>query len=76
MLALGAAGCDEYSLGVNLFMGNLIGIAFYGAFIVAWITHVVVCIQNAAWALLVIGALMFPIGVIHGFMIWLGIPWA
>jgi hypothetical protein len=57
-------------------MGNLIGLAFYVAAIVAWITHVVVCIQNAAWALLVIGALIFPIGVIHGFMIWLGIQWA
>jgi len=56
-------------------MGNFIGLAFYVAVIVAWITHVVVCIQNAAWALLVIGALIFPIGVIHGFMIWLGIQW-
>lgn len=56
-------------------MGGFVGIAFYIAVIVAWITHVVVCIQNAAWALLVIGALIFPIGVIHGFMIWLGISW-
>ena len=56
-------------------MGGLFGIALYIAVAVAWITHVVVCIQNPAWALLVIGALIFPIGVIHGFMIWLGIPW-
>jgi hypothetical protein len=56
-------------------MGRLISFAFYLVGIVAWVTHVIVCIQNAAWVLLVIGALIFPIGVIHGFMIWLGIPW-
>ena len=55
---------------------QFIGIAFYVAGIVAWVTHVVVCIQSAAWVLLVIGALIFPIGAIHGVMIWLGIPWA
>lgn len=42
------------------------------SFIAAMITHVVVCIQTASWALLVIGSVIFPIGLIHGVMIWLG----
>lgn len=41
----------------------------------AWVTHVVICIQAQAWILLVIGVVFFPVGVIHGIMIWLGIPW-
>jgi hypothetical protein len=58
------------------FFGGAFVIALYVAGIAAWITHVVVCIQNAAWALLFIGAILAPVGAIHGFMIWLGIPWA
>jgi hypothetical protein len=52
------------------------GILFGGAFIfttlAAWVTHIVVCIQGAAWWLLTIGAFMAPVGVIHGIMIWFG----
>jgi len=39
----------------------------------AWITHVVVTIQNEQWILLVVGALFAPIGVVHGWGIWFGI---
>jgi len=38
----------------------------------AWVTHVVVTIQAEAWILLAIGGFIFPVGVIHGFMTWLG----
>jgi ABC-type nitrate/sulfonate/bicarbonate transport system permease component len=38
----------------------------------AWLTHVIVCIKTASWGFLIAGAIAFPIGVIHGFMIWLG----
>jgi len=41
--------------------------------IAAWITHVVTCIKAASWALLFIGAIIFPVGVIHGWGIWLGV---
>lgn len=43
--------------------------------IAAWITHVVVCISASKWILLVIGALFFPIGIIHGIMVWFGAGW-
>lgn len=53
----------------------MVVLALYLGAIAAWVTHVVVTIQAGAWALLAIGALLAPVGVIHGLMIWLGIPW-
>jgi len=41
---------------------------------VAWVTHVVTCIVAHAWILLVLGALFFPFGIIHGIMVWFGYP--
>lgn len=39
----------------------------------SWLTHVVVTIQQEAWGLLIAGALLFPIGIVHGTLIWLGL---
>jgi hypothetical protein len=39
----------------------------------AWLTHVVTCIKTASYALLIAGAIMPPIGVVHGWGIWLGL---
>jgi hypothetical protein len=38
----------------------------------AWLTHVITCINDSRIGLLIEGAIMFPIGVIHGWGIWLG----
>ena len=38
----------------------------------AWITHIVVCIRSEEYVFLVAGALMPPIGVIHGWGVWFG----
>ena len=38
-----------------------------------WLTHIIVCIQNEAWLLLIAGAIAAPIGVIHGVGIWFGV---
>lgn len=38
--------------------------------LLAWITHVVVCIKASSWGFLIAGALMFPIAVIHGTGAW------
>lgn len=38
----------------------------------AWLTHIVVCLQNGEWGFLIAGALFFPIAVIHGFGVWIG----
>ncbi|AFH20919.1 hypothetical protein CL97_gp035 [Cronobacter phage CR9] len=39
----------------------------------AWVTHVVVCIKTASWLFLIAGAILAPIGVIHGIGVWFGI---
>ncbi len=66
-------------------MGNFLNIlvAVTLTFIViaaipAWITHIVVCIAAntaSAVALLIIGIVIPPIGVVHGFSYWLGYGW-
>lgn len=49
----------------------------FGIFLgLAWVTRVISCIKVGTWGLLFIGALMFPIGIIHGVMIWFGAGWA
>jgi len=39
----------------------------------AWITHIVTCFQNGEWGFLLVGALFFPIAVIHGIGVWFGL---
>lgn len=39
----------------------------------AWLTHVIYCFKTEAWGFLIAGAIAAPIGVIHGWLIWLGI---
>jgi hypothetical protein len=48
--------------------GFLVGLACVGA----WLTHVITCLMYGLWGFLVAGALLFPIGIIHGVMIWFG----
>jgi hypothetical protein len=47
----------------------LIGIA--GA--AAWFTHLYVCFTTAKWGFLIAGAIFFPVAIVHGFGVWLGI---
>ena len=50
-------------------------LVWFGTFIVslfAWLTHVIVCLKVGAWGFLIAGAIVFPIGVIHGIGIWFG----
>ena len=39
----------------------------------SWITHVVVCLGASKWGFLIAGAIMFPVAVIHGTGIWIGV---
>ena len=43
------------------------------AIIAAWFTHIVVCIKVGAWGFLIAGAIMPPIGMVHGAGIWFGL---
>jgi hypothetical protein len=36
----------------------------------AWLTHVIVCLKTASWGFLIAGAVLAPIGVIHGIGLW------
>ncbi len=47
----------------------LIGIAC----VAAWFTHLYVCFTTAKWGFLIAGAIFFPVAIIHGFGVWLGI---
>ncbi len=38
----------------------------------AWVTHIVTCFQHDEWGFLLVGALFFPIAVIHGIGVWFG----
>lgn len=42
------------------------------ASVAAWLTHVVTCISDDRWGLLIAGGIVFPVGIIHGIGIWLG----
>lgn len=39
----------------------------------AWITHVYVCFTTEAYGFLIAGAICFPVAVVHGWGIWLGV---
>ena len=43
------------------------------ACVAAWLTHIFNCLQNGEWGFLIAGALFFPIAIIHGFGLWLGV---
>lgn len=41
----------------------------------AWLTHIIVCLLQAKYLLLIAGAIIFPVGIIHGFGLWFGVNW-
>jgi sorbitol-specific phosphotransferase system component IIBC len=53
-------------------MDNLIGMTIAFTLVGAWLTHVVTCLADGLWGFLIAGALLFPIGMIHGIGIWFG----
>ena len=40
--------------------------------IAAWLTHILSCLATNSICFLITGAVFFPIGIFHGFFIWLG----
>lgn len=60
-------------------MGNnkgIIAIAILAiASIGAWLTHIIHCLIYAKYMLLIAGALIAPVGIIHGVGIWFGASW-
>lgn len=56
-------------------MSDVLLAVFFTAMIGAWLTHVVVCLLNATYVLLLVGTFVFPVGIIHGIGIWFGVNW-
>ena len=38
----------------------------------AWLTHIVDCAGDRLWGFLVAGAVVFPVGIVHGAGVWVG----
>jgi hypothetical protein len=56
-------------------MNAFFGLGITIAVVAAWFTHIFDCLITHSWGLLIAGALLFPIGIIHGFGVWFGF-WA
>lgn len=41
--------------------------------VAAWFTHIVVCLKAGLWGFLIAGAIFFPVAIVHGFGIWIGV---
>lgn len=53
-------------------VAGLFGLALAVVMVASWVTHIVVCLQNEQWLLLIAGAIAAPIGMIHGVGLWFG----
>lgn len=49
------------------------GFLALGWTVLAWLTHVVVSISTSKWMLLLVGAIFFPVGCVHGTGVWFGV---
>ena len=52
----------------------LIGVAvtFIATMVAGWFTHIFHCFQHAEYLLLIAGAIVAPVGSIHGIGLWFG----
>ena len=50
-------------------LNGIVGLALRGL----WLTHVVTCLMAGSWGFLIAGAIIFPIAIVHGAMILLGL---
>ena len=55
--------------------GFVFGEGFILIMVAAWITHIFHCLFAAKYLLLIAGAFIAPVGVIHGIGIWFGFAW-
>lgn len=53
-------------------IGSVVGVGLACLFVLAWFTHVVTCLVTGSWGFLIAGAILFPIGIVHGFLILIG----
>ena len=51
-------------------MSELITWALIVTTVCAWFNHLFTCFAENLWGLLIVGAVIFPIGIIHGVWLW------
>jgi hypothetical protein len=51
-------------------MDNWFVIAIIVTSVAAWLNHVFTCFSEGLWGFLIAGALLFPIGILHGIYLW------
>jgi len=51
---------------------GVVSLAVFGWVFAAWLTHIIFCLKTGAWGFLIAGAILFPIGVVHGTGLWFG----
>ena len=54
-------------------IGVIVALLFMLLSVAAWVTHVITCIETQQWIFLIAGAIAAPIGIIHGFGVWIGV---
>lgn len=55
------------------FLGGAVAIGFFGFAAICMITHIVVCVSTNWAAMLILGLVFFPVGIIHGAGLLIGI---
>lgn len=63
--------CEKHIVKMSA-AGVFVFVVWVIANICAWFQHVITCIQAEEWILLIVGAVVFPIALVHGWGIWLG----
>lgn len=53
-------------------MSNFFGLLIGLGVLAGWINHLYVCFTEQMWGFLIAGAIFFPVGVVHGWGLWLG----
>jgi hypothetical protein len=54
-------------------IGTIIGISIGLLSIAGWFQHLYTCFNEHLYGFLIAGAIFFPVAVIHGWGIWLGV---
>ena len=53
--------------------GQILGGVFFGLAAAGWITSIVACVSENRLGLLIVNLSLFPVGIVHGWGIWLGV---
>lgn len=51
-------------------MDSAFGTILIFATVSAWLTHIFTCFAEGLWGFLIAGAILFPIGILHGIYLW------